>query len=103
MNLIHDSYLGAAKVQVSYEYERASGDGWNEPRHEEQVTVAAALINDAWCDVEDVATPATIQRWEEEIWASRADEANAAAESAAEARAEMRRDWALEDREVVWL
>lgn len=97
------SYFGAASVVVEYEIEPASGDGWNEPRYEAEVTILRVLLNGVWCDAEDVASEKTRQRWAEEVFESIADEKAADAESEAEARAEMRRDWAAEDREWVTL
>lgn len=84
----HESNLGAAHVLIEYEVEPASGDGWNEPRYEAQVTVLRVFINGQWCDAEDVASDATIERWTEEIVQGQEDSAEAAAESAAESRRE---------------
>lgn len=82
----HHSYFGAADVLVEFEYEKASGDGWNEPRYEATVTPVRVFLNGVWCDAEDVADEKTIQRWSEEIFQSWEDDKSAYDESRAEAR-----------------
>ena len=88
--------FGDTSVLVEFEAEEASGDNWNEPRHEATVAVLRVLINGAWCDAEDVVPDAVIERWETELLEGRAGDAQMAADDAAEARAEARREFAEE-------
>lgn len=97
------SYFGAASVVVEYEIEPASGDGWNEPRYEAEVTILRVLLNGVWCDAEDVASERTRQRWAEEVFESIADEKAAAEEAAYEARREMKAEIERDEREWVRL
>ena len=66
-------HLGDADVWVEYEYEPASGDGWDEPREEATVTVIGVFLNGVMCSA-DVA-PQMIEEWEVEIMESLNDEA----------------------------
>lgn len=59
--------FGAASVEVEYEGEPASGDGWNEPRQKASVDVLRVFLNGVWCDVQDTVPDATIERWEQAI------------------------------------
>lgn len=97
------SYFGAASVVVEYEVEPASGDNWNEPRYEAEVTILRVLLNGVWCDAEDVASERTRQRWAEEVFESIADERAAAEEAAYEARREMKAEIERDEREWVRL
>ena len=49
------------------DYERASGDGWNEPRYEASVSVLRVYLNGCWCDAADVASGDQITKWEVDI------------------------------------
>ena len=55
--------MGDIEVPVEYEYEPASGDGWNEPRLEAQITLLRAYLNGRWNDVEDVIPGPVLERW----------------------------------------
>lgn len=59
--------FGPLEVAVEYEFEPASGDGWNEPRYEASVSVLRVYLNGYWCDAEDVASEDQIMRWEERL------------------------------------
>ena len=71
---LHQTSLGDAEVWIEYEYEPASGDGWNEPREEASVTVIGILINGCMCDASDVA-PHMLDEWSVEIMEALNDEA----------------------------
>lgn len=86
-----EKFLGDAPVLIEFEVEPASGDGWNEPRHEAEVHVLQVLVNGVWIET-DLIDPSTVERWETELLQA-ADEARQwAKDEAAEARAEARRD-----------
>lgn len=55
--------MGDIEVPVEYEHEPASGDGWDEPRLEEQFTLLRAYLNGRWNDVEDVIPGPVLERW----------------------------------------
>ncbi len=59
--------FGPLEVAVEYEFEPASGDGWNEPRYEASVSVLRVYLNGYWCDADDVASEDQIRRWEERL------------------------------------
>lgn len=59
--------FGPLEVAVEYEFEPASGDGWNEPRYEASVSVLRVYLNGCWCDAEDVASADQIAKWEVDI------------------------------------
>ncbi len=65
----HLAYLvfGPLEVAVEYEFEPASGDGWNEPRYEASVSVLRVYLNGYWCDAADVASGDQITKWEVDI------------------------------------
>ena len=65
----HLAYLvfGPLEVAVEYEFEPASGDGWNEPRYEASVSVLRVYLNGCWCDAADVASGDQITKWEVDI------------------------------------
>jgi len=73
---LHQCILGDADVWVEYEYEPASGDGWNEPREEASVNVICVLINGVMCDAQDVA-PHRCEEWAVEIMEALNDDAQA--------------------------
>lgn len=65
--------LGDADVLVEFECEPASGDGWNEPRHQASVEAIAVYINGAWCDISDIGCEDAADRWVVEVqerWAN---------------------------------
>lgn len=62
-------YLGNSRVLVEFEAEPASGDGWNEPRHEATVAPLRVLINGVWNDCNRVVPEVVIERWTETILA----------------------------------
>ena len=80
--------LGDATVLVEFEITPASGDGWDEPRHERSVAAIQVLINGVWVDVHNVIDCDVAQGWEVDFLEAEADDMDAAAESAAEARRE---------------
>ena len=59
--------FGPLEVAVEYEFEPASGDGWNEPRYEASVSVLRVYLNGCWCDAADVASADQITKWEVDI------------------------------------
>jgi len=59
--------FGPLEVAVEYEFELASGDGWNEPRYEASVSVLRVYLNGCWCDAADVASADQITKWEVDI------------------------------------
>lgn len=59
--------FGPLEVAVEYEFEPASGDGWNEPRYEASVSVLRVYLNGCWCDAADVASEDQITKWEVDI------------------------------------
>jgi len=59
--------FGPLEVAVEYEFEPASGDGWNEPRYEASVSVLRVYLNGCWCDAADVASEDQISKWEVDI------------------------------------
>ena len=59
--------FGPLEVAVEYEFEPASGDGWNEPRYEASVSVRRVYLNGHWCDAQDVASADQISKWEVSI------------------------------------
>ena len=59
--------FGPLEVAVEYEFEPASGDGWNEPRYEASVSVLRVYLNGCWCDAADVASGDQITKWEVDI------------------------------------
>ena len=59
--------FGPLEVAVEYEFEPASGDGWNEPRYEASVSVRRVYLNGHWCDAQDVASADQITKWEVDI------------------------------------
>ena len=59
--------FGPLEVAVEYEFEPASGDGWNEPRYEASVSVLRVYLNGHWCDATDVASADQISKWEVSI------------------------------------
>lgn len=63
----HRTIIGDAEVLCEYEYEPASGDGWNEPREPATVTLIQILVNGKWCDAEDVLPAERIEKIEVEI------------------------------------
>jgi hypothetical protein len=63
----HTTILGDAEVLVEYEYEPASGDGWNEPHEPATVTVLQLFINGKWCDASDILDEDRIEKIEVEI------------------------------------
>jgi len=71
---LQEATLGDAKVWIEYEYEPASGDGFNEPREEASVTVIGVLINGTMCDAQDVA-PHMLDEWSVEVMAALNDDA----------------------------
>ena len=71
---LHQTSLDDAEVWIEYEYEPASGDGWNEPREEASVTVIGILINGVMCDAQDVA-PHMVDEWSVEIMEALNDDA----------------------------
>ena len=80
--------LGDATVLVEFEITPASGDGWNEPRHERSVAALQVLVNGTWIDVHNVIDSDVSQGWEVDFLEAEDDELEAAAESAAIARRE---------------
>ena len=73
---LHETTLGEAAVWVEYEYEPASGDGWNEPREQATVSVTGVLINGKLCKAQDVA-PHMLEEWAVEVMESLNDDAQA--------------------------
>lgn len=69
----HTTTLGDADVLCEYEFEPASGDGWNEPREPATVTLIQLFINGKWCDAEDILSRERIERIEVEIAETRDD------------------------------
>ena len=49
---IVEANIGPASVRVEVECEPASGDGWNEPRHEADFAASRVLINGMWVQID---------------------------------------------------
>lgn len=82
-------FLGDADVLVEFEYEPASGDGWNQPREEESVTLLCALVNGVWVDAHQFAESVQ-EAWQQRAIDWQTEQAKRAADDAAEARSEAR-------------
>lgn len=74
---ISEQRLGTISVQVEFEGEPASGDGWNEPRHEIEIVVTRVFLHGTWQDAQDVVPQAVIDRWEAAICAGGACQVSA--------------------------
>lgn len=59
--------LGDAEALVEYEVEEASGDGWNDPHYDREVTVLGAYVNGVWIDIQGVIAESVIDGWREAI------------------------------------
>jgi hypothetical protein len=78
-------FLGDADVLVEFEYEGESGDGWNEPREEESVTLLCALVNGVWVDA-DQFSESVQEAWNQRAIDWMTEQRQSAADDAAEAR-----------------
>ena len=60
--------MGDIDVTCEYEYEPASGDGWNEPREEASFAILRAYLNGRWNDAEDVIPGPVLERWTVQLY-----------------------------------
>lgn len=84
--------LGDASALVEYEVERAERQTAHHPGRPASVSILRVFINGHWCEAEDAVPAGVIERWGSELLEAHDDDEQAAADIAAEARADERRE-----------
>lgn len=84
--------FGATSVLVEFEGEAEERATWDDPGYPATVAILRVLIGGVWCDAEDVVPDAVLERWETELLEGCDEDRLRAADDAAEARAEARRE-----------
>lgn len=77
---------GESEALVEFEWEGASGDGWNEPRVEASVNILGVLLNRVWVDAEDNVPAHILDQWRVKLHEDRAEAIERDADDRAEAK-----------------